>query len=288
MLAPPKIPLPFPPPETKRDLAALDSNERALSALEMTKPASVRVPAPEAQAIDFDMFPALTELPEAAREVLMQSASMVALARGEEVPASALALVLAGEVTVSASVVDAAAMLLRKGDLVRSRGTIDAHLSIRLIAGSDDVRVACWTEETVERAFESAPAVENQLLIRGNRVQAICGATIGPLGERLDTALLHSVTERLEARAFNSNATVVEQGVQPGLILVGAGEVIVEGGAVFTSGDFVFPELILGGGKAPHRVRAGEGGAVLLCGDRVIAQELLATSPSLVEILAGM
>jgi CRP-like cAMP-binding protein len=96
------------------------------------------------------------------------------------------------------------------------------------------------------------------------------------------------VTQRLEAVPYNGGAIVVEAGAHPGIILVGAGEVVAEDGSVFTSGDFVFPELVLGGGKAVYNVRAAEGGAVVLAGDRSVVQELLATSPTLIEILAGM
>jgi hypothetical protein len=280
---PVRIPLPFPPPETQRDVS---EPEEILHALESTKPASVRVPAPGG--LDLSQYPLFAKLPEAARAELAAAASTVDLARGEEVPASALTLILEGQVTVSAAVVDATALTLGPGEVIRSHGTIESHLSIRLIAASEQARVACWLDAVVDRALAQAPAAEYELRCQGNRIQAICGATIGPLGERLDAALLNNVTQRLEAVPYNAGAVVVEAGAHPGIVLVGAGEVVADDGTVFTSGDFVFPELVLGGGKAVHNVRAAEGGAVVLAGDRSVVQELLATSPTLIEILAGM
>jgi hypothetical protein len=78
----------------------------------------------------------------------------------------------------------------------------------------------------------------------------------------------------------------------PGLILVGVGELeLVDGDTVkgsVGSGDFLFAGEILGAGAAPSTARAGAGGALVLFGDRNIAQELLVTCPPLLEVFAGM
>jgi len=57
---------------------------------------------------------------------------------------------------------------------------------------------------------------------------------------------------------------------------------------VVGSGEFLFPTEVLGGGNAPNTARAGSGGALILFGDRKIAQELLVTCPPLLEVFAGM
>jgi hypothetical protein len=86
---------------------------------------------------------------------------------------------------------------------------------------------------------------------------------------------------------------VVTAGEQmPGLLLVGVGELeLVDGdkvAGVVGSGEFLFPTEVLGGGNAPNTARAGAGGALILFGDRKIAQELLVTCPPLLEVFAGM
>jgi hypothetical protein len=57
---------------------------------------------------------------------------------------------------------------------------------------------------------------------------------------------------------------------------------------VVGSGEFLFPGEVLGAGAAPLTARAGPGGALILFGDRMIAQELLVTCPPLLEVFAGM
>ena len=54
------------------------------------------------------------------------------------------------------------------------------------------------------------------------------------------------------------------------------------------SGEFLFPGEVLGAGAAPRTARGGSGGALILFGDRMIAQELLVTCPPLLEVFAGM
>ena len=57
---------------------------------------------------------------------------------------------------------------------------------------------------------------------------------------------------------------------------------------VVGSGEFLFPTEVLGAGSAPATARAGAGGALVMFGDRAIAQELLVTCPPLLEVFAGM
>lgn len=273
---PPTLP-PEPEPEPEPPAAKMEP-----------PPAKVEL-GPPPSSVDLSQVEVFADLPDDSRDAFAKAAVITSLRRGEEVPATALALVLEGELDVSASVVDAPALTLVAGHVMRSRGTIEATLALRLIAASERATVATWSDAEVAAAFRTCPWVEDDLRTVGNRIQGVCGVTIGPLGERLDASLLGQVTSRLEARAFDAGEVVVEKGAHAGIVLVGTGELVVgTEGAVIGSGDFVFPEMVLGGGKATETVTAGEGGAIVLMGPRSVAQELLATCAPLVEILAGM
>ena len=52
--------------------------------------------------------------------------------------------------------------------------------------------------------------------------------------------------------------------------------------------EFLFPSVIMGGGRATATARAGKGGALVLASDLTVAQELMSTVPPLLEIFAGM
>ena len=75
----------------------------------------------------------------------------------------------------------------------------------------------------------------------------------------------------------------------PGIFLVGAGTIEVgpEPATVLRPGEFVFPEATLTAARARMTARAGLGGAVVLCADRRTTQELCATEPLLLELLAA-
>jgi hypothetical protein len=84
----------------------------------------------------------------------------------------------------------------------------------------------------------------------------------------------------------------VTEGVSvPGLFLVGAGTVtLVSDDAPPTqvgAGQFVLAAEALSAGASPATVRAAQGGALVLTGDRKTTQELFATEPLLLEIFAG-
>ncbi len=289
--SPPEAPTPAPSPAEPTPLRPEPLPEPPASDPAVPTPppaAQVELGAPPSS-VDLSEVEVFADLPDDSRDAFAKAAIITSLRRGEEVPASALALVLEGELDVSASVVDAPALTLVVGHVMRSRGTIEATLALRLIAASERATVATWSDAEVAAAFRTCPWVEDELRNVGNRIQGVCGVTIGPLGERLDASLLGQVTSRLEARAFEAGEVVVAKGAHAGIVLVGTGELLVgTGGTALGSGDFVFPEMVLGGGKATETVTAGEGGAIVLMGPRSVAQELLATCAPLVEILAGM
>jgi CRP-like cAMP-binding protein len=203
--------------------------------------------------------------------------------------------VLEGAVDLAATIVDAPAVRLAAGQVLRSRGTIDDVVPVRLVGATDRARVATWDEKAVESAFRTCPWVEDDLRAAADRPQALAGITMGPLGERLDPAMRDEVTAKLRLRALATHEAVAHRGQPvPGLLAVGAGELELLGvdgaptGRVLRPGDFVFPSEVLSAAPAPHGVRAGRGGALLLVADRGSAQELLVSCPPLLELFAGM
>jgi hypothetical protein len=237
---------------------------------------------------------ALRPWPEEVLRSLARDATVRRLGRDEEVSGFALAVVLEGSVDVAATIVDAAAERLHAGAVLRGRGTIDAIAPLRLIACADEARVATWNERHVADAFRSNAPLERELRGAGNRVQALVGVTLGPLGDRLDSALRTEVTNRLRLAFIAENEILAKAGEPiPGLVVVGTGELELFGrsgapeGIPLRSGDFLFPTEVLRAAPAPTSVRGAKGGALILVADRAAAQELLVTCPPLLEIFAG-
>jgi hypothetical protein len=264
------------------------------------EPAAEAQPAPEpareqpaASELDLENVDSFADLPDDARAAFAAAATVSHLADGEEVSHFALAYVLTGALDVAATMVDAPASRLEAGAVLRSRGSTDEGVPMRLICAGGDAVVATWSDAAVEEAFRTCPWVEEDLRSAADKVQTLVGITIGPLGERLDASIREQIVGRLTMRPLSAGEVIVKQGDPvPGLFLVGVGEIeLVEGDAVkstVTSGDFLFAGTVLGGGVAPSTARAGAGGALVLHGDRNIAQELLVTCPPLLEVFAGM
>lgn len=261
------------------------------------RPASTR-PVPSTNfepvaGVDLTTVEAFADLPDDARGAFALAAKVSDLAKDEEVNQWALAYVIEGEVDATATMVDAPAVRFVAGSVLRSRGSIEDYLALRLICASDTASVAVWREDAVASAFKSCPWVEEDLRRAANRSQALAGVTVGPLGERLDRALRDQVTDRLDLRVLAPGEIIVEKGkALPGLVIVGVGGIELCDGDVVKetlgSGDFLFAEGILGGNKAPLTARAGKGGALTMWASRAIAQELLVTCPPLLELFAGM
>ncbi len=284
-----------PPPSPTQVMPQPESREEAVPPSERTDPGEMNAKSIEAAVatkLDLDSVDAFSDLPDDARAAFAAAAEVSALGEGEEVSSFALAYILSGTVDVAATMVDAPAARLAAGAVLRSRGTTDEGVPMRLIGVSSGV-VATWTDAEVDEAFRTCPWVEEDLRTAADRMQTLVGVTIGPLGERLDASIREEIISRLTMRTLSAGEIVVTAGEQmPGLLLVGVGELeLVDGdstaGAV-GSGEFLFPTEVLGGGDAPRTARAGAGGALILFGDRRVAQELLVTCPPLLEVFAGM
>jgi hypothetical protein len=245
------------------------------------------------EAVDLEGVEAFSDLPDDARAAFAAAATIHHLGESEEVGSFALAYVIEGAADVAATMVDAPAVRLAEGAVLRARGTTAEGVPMRLIAAKAPCVVATWSDAAVEEAFRAIPWVEEDLRAAADRVQTLVGITIGPLGERLDVSIREHIVGRLTLRPLVPGEVVVTAGEPvPGLFLVGIGEIeLVTNdavGGVVGSGDFLFPTEVLGAGSAPSTARAGSGGAVVLFGDRQIAQELLVTCPPLLEVFAGM
>jgi hypothetical protein len=263
-------------------------------------PPSPPPPAPSApqlaptNGVDLTRVEALSDLPDDAREAFARAAVVRELGAEDEVSGFALALVLEGSVDLTATIVDAPAQRFEAGGILRARGTIESIAPVRLVGVSQRSRVATWDERAVAEAFGTCPWVEDELRAAGDRLQALVGLTMGPLGERLDPSLRADVTRRLRLRALAKHEVLATQGQPvPGLLVVGAGELelLEEGGApsgtVVRAGEFLFPSEALRAAPAPMTARAAAGGALVLQAERGVAQELLVTCPPLLEIFGG-
>lgn len=243
--------------------------------------------------LDLAMFEAFADLPDEARDEFALAAQDEVYAQGEEVSGFALALVVQGGADVAATIVDAPAARLETGSILRARGTIEAHVPMRLVASTSRARIATWPKEAVEAAFAACSWVEDDLRAASDRVQTLVGATMGPFGERLDAMLRAIVTDKLVVKSLSPGEILVAQGKPvPGFVVVGVGilELVTDDGkkAEVGAGEFLFGDAILSAAPAPATARAGGQGALILFGNRMVAQELLVTCPPLLEIFAGM
>lgn len=247
-------------------------------------------PAPiVAPALDLENVEAFADLPDDARVAFAAAAKLDDLSEGEEVQKFALAYVIEGTFDVAATMVDAPAARVETGAVLRARGSMGEGVPMRLICASPSGKLATWSDAHVDEAFRSIPWVEDDLRAAADKLQTLVGITVGPLGERIDASIRDEIVSRLTMRSYGPGELVVEAGAPiPGLLLIGVGELSLDGRGAVGSGEFLFPGEVLGAGAAPSTVRAGSLGALVLFGDRKLAQELLVTCPPLLEVFAGM
>lgn len=238
--------------------------------------------------IDLNGIPAFQELSDDARVVLANSAVVQDLACNDEVGGFALALVIRGEADVAATIIDASALRLNEGSVLCARGTMPDNLPMRLICASDDAKIATWNDEAMVEAFRSIPWALDKLREEGDQHQALVGITLGPLGDRLDADLRDGVLNKLKLRRIRPGEVIVEKGKPlPGVMVVGVGQIALSDGSTVEPGSFMFPMQIMMSGPAPATAKGGKAGALVMFGDRMVAQELLVTCPPLLEILSS-
>lgn len=250
-------------------------------------------PAAAAGSLSLATVDALTDLPDDARAELERVGVVHRLGRDEEVMGFGLAYVIEGSVDIAAQISDSPAERLGAGTVLKAKGSLAESTPLRLVGAADLAVVATWTPEQIEPAFKACPWVEDELRERANQVQALVGVTLGPLADHLDVELRRQVTSRLTLREIEEGSVVMEGGAPvKELCIVGQGslELVADGDVIGTInvGEVLYPQEIMGGGKAKATVRAAKGGALILAADRGVAQELMMTCPPLLEIFSSM
>jgi hypothetical protein len=281
-------PAPAPPPPAP---AAPSAPSAAPAAAARPRPASSAPPADRATlaGVHLDEVDAFADLPSDVQHELARVARIESLKPDEEVSAFGAALLLQGEAVICATLVDAPACRAVRGTVVPSRGSLNEPVPLRVVAGSGGGSVAVWDQAVVEEALKTCPWVMEELVARANRLQALAGATIGPLGD-IDESFRNMLLDRLTLRVAEPHERIAHKGKATGIALVGAGSVDLIGSdadSIARPGDFLFARAVLENQPAPLDAHAGAQGALLLVGDRQIAQELFVTAPPLVAVLSG-
>jgi hypothetical protein len=231
---------------------------------------------------------AFADLPGELQRLLAKSAEIVDLGESEEVTGFGTLVVVSGVVDVCATIADIAAAMVSVGGLVTTQTSIGEGISLRAVAPTR-AKVAKWTREATEDALRTCPWVLEELVKMGDRFAALVGATMGPIGD-LDDESRRQTLDRFRIRTLRAGEVLAEKGAEnPGLVVVGAGTLeLGDDGAEpqsLTHGDLLFPERVLDGGTIPYRVRAAEGGAIVLVASRSTTVELFSTLPMLLELL---
>lgn len=242
--------------------------------------------------VPLDTVRGLQDLPEEAQIALARGATVETLNTEEELNGFAVALVLKGRVGIMPAIADVACAEAGVSEVVFTEGHLANGVVLRVVASVDDTKVAYWDRATLEAQMADCPWVDDDLKSIADRFQALAGASMGSLGDRLDASLRTMVTDRCEVIRLEPNETLLEAGqTVNGMYVVGAGHIELvgagDGGGTLNAGDFLFPAQVMAGGGAPHTARAGSGGALLLRAERLAAHELLVSVPPLLEILAG-
>jgi hypothetical protein len=255
-------------------------------------PSSEEGQPPSVDGLSFESVEALADLPEEAQAELSKSGQLLTLSSGQHVVLrDGAALVTRGSVHVTLLHSDVSAARVGAGAVVAARGSIEAG-PLRLIADSAQTHIVSWTDEKMTSAMRDCPWVVDDLRLLADRFQAHASAGLGPLGERLDDALRAAVYERLEVRVLSPEECVAERGKPlKGLFVVAVGELKVtednQMQSTLRAGEFLFPGCVIGAEPAPHDVKAGPKGGLVLFATRPVAHELMMSVPPLLEILAS-
>jgi hypothetical protein len=233
----------------------------------------------------------LEDLPPETQAELAARARVEVLAPDQEVSGFGLALVTQGQVVVMPTIAEGACGYAARGEPVFSRGTLRDGVPLRVVALAQGAEVAVWRPEDFERVLATCPWVADELRGVADRFQALAGAAMGPLGDRLDDNMRAMITDRCELLVLLAGDVFLEQGKVPdGLYIVGGGRVeVLAGGKVrqeLGPGDLPFASSVLTHEKASGALRAGAGGALVLHAERMATHELVVSVPPLLELLS--
>ncbi len=265
------------------------------TALASEPPTALEPEASEEAAVDgilLEEVQGFEDLPAEVQRKLAAQARIEVLAEGEEVAFFGAAVVTSGSVDILPAFSDDAGAVAHQADVVFTQGTLSDSIELRVVAKVDETRVAVWAPDELEAALAECPWVEDELRFIADYFLAVCGAALGPLGERLDDSLRATVFRRLEVRALAPREMLLEAGESiHSLFVVGGGrlELNREGTSPveLPPGGFVFPDKMMTAQNAPCNVQAGEQGALVLFAPRAVAHELMMSVPPLLEVLAG-
>jgi hypothetical protein len=233
----------------------------------------------------------LEDLPPETQQELAVRARVEALAPDQEVSGFGLALVTRGKVVVMPTIAEGACGYASRGEPVFSQGTLAEGVPLRAVALAGGAEVAVWRPEDFQHVLATCPWVADELRAVGDRFQALAGAAMGPLGDRLDDHMRGMLTERCEVRVLLQGDVLIEEGKPlTGLFIVGGGHLeVLRGDTVereLVPGDLPFASSLLTHEKASGTVRAAAGGALVLRADRMTAHELIVSVPPLLELLS--
>jgi hypothetical protein len=250
-------------------------------------PQPIEGPPPALGGLPLSAAPLFATVPVDVQEHLVAAARLDALPAHAELEGFGAVLVVRGAAALSAAIVPAPIERLGPGAVVPARGSLAQGVPLRITAGPEGAEVALWTPAAFEAALRWCPWVLDDLERVSNRMQALAGATMGPLGD-LDEATRAHVAQRLELRVARAGEVVAERGSPlTGTTLLGAGLLDLEGRGEVHPGDVLFPRAASTGAPAPTTARAGLGGALLLVGEPGLLAELSASVPALADILGG-
>jgi hypothetical protein len=223
-----------------------------------------------------DGVEALADVPMETRALLASRARVEVLRADDEVSAFGAALVIEGGASVCATIVDAPASPAPLGTLVPTRGTFAEAVALRVVAGPAGARVVLWDQSVLAEALGSCPWVLEELAARADRLQALAGATMGPLGE-LDEATRNRVLDQLVVCVVRAREAVAAEGIATALVCVGSVELSAGSKPIVVrAGEVLFPRA-----EAQDDATAGPHGTILLVGDARFVSELDAGPPSL-------
>ena len=232
-------------------------------------------------------------LPRPVLEMLAEKAEVVELAADEEVGGFGAALLLSGSAVLCATIVDAAAHWASPRELLVARGSLADGIAVRVVGAAAGAKVAVWPRALMDEVLAAHAAVQARARARGDRLQALAGATMGPFGE-IEDDHRRALAADLAVRCLAPGEIWLEDGAPaPAIVLVGAGEMELYGpiseetSEAIEPGGLVFPELCGLGGEAPSSARAGAGGALLLIAARDAAERMSARVPDLAKRLRG-
>jgi hypothetical protein len=245
--------------------------------------ASVAAPTEPPPTLDGTMLDAvetLADVPPETRLRLVTIARVHDLGADDEVTSFAVAFVMSGEAHLCATIVDERVSRATAGTLVPTRGTFGEAVALRLVAGTTGARVAVWEQPAIDDALRTCPWVREELAGLADRLQALAGATMGPLGE-LDEATRGDVLDRLGVLVARPDDAIPSEVAAAALVCVGSVDVG-EGDAahVVRSGDVLFPRA----DALP--AKAGAQGAILLVGNDAVLAGLVSGPLPVAQLFA--